>query len=154
MSLRIETAGPEAAALLSDLHPAMFDDPWNEGAFKALLSSLGVTALIASRNSVPEGFILYRAVADEAEVLTFGIAPGRRRAGTGRALLAEMETRAGAAGAQRVFLEVSERNAGAIALYESAGWTVCGGRKGYYADGADARLLEKRLAELPPCGSD
>jgi [ribosomal protein S18]-alanine N-acetyltransferase len=93
-------------------------------------------------------------VADEAEVLTFGIAPGRRRTGTGRALLAAMEDRAETAGAQRVFLEVSERNAAAIALYEGAGWTVCGGRKGYYADGADARLLEKRLAKPPPYGSD
>ncbi|TRO95925.1 GNAT family N-acetyltransferase [Glycocaulis profundi] len=154
MSLRIETAGPEAAGLLAALHPAMFDDPWNEGAFKALLSSLGVTALIASRDGVAEGFVLYRAVADEAEVLTFGIAPDGRRAGTGRALLAAMEDRAEAAGAQRLFLEVSERNAAAIALYEGAGWTVCGGRKGYYADGADARLLEKRLAKPPPYGSD
>jgi [ribosomal protein S18]-alanine N-acetyltransferase len=132
----------------------MFDDPWSEGAFRALLSSPGVTALTASRDGVPEGFILYRSVADEAEVLTFGIAPDRRRAGAGRTLLAAMEGRAEAAGAQRLFLEVSERNIAAIALYEAAGWTVCGGRKGYYADGADARLLEKRLAEPPPCGSD
>ena len=50
------------------------------------------------------------------------------------------------AGAARLFLEVSEVNAPALALYEAAGYAEIGRRKAYYRDGSDARVLGRTLA--------
>lgn len=151
---RLAPAGPESAALLAALHARLFDDPWSEAAFKSLLAAPGGGAILAVMKDQPAGFILYRAIAGEGEVLTFGVDPGFRRAGLGRALLAGMEAAALERGAHRLFLEVSETNTVAIALYEKAGWSTCGRRARYYPDGSDARLLEKRLAKPGPARSD
>jgi ribosomal-protein-alanine N-acetyltransferase len=44
-----------------------------------------------------------------------------------------------------MFLEVSERNAAARALYAAAGFAEVGRRRRYYADGADALVLRRDL---------
>jgi ribosomal-protein-alanine N-acetyltransferase len=50
-----------------------------------------------------------------------------------------------ARGAAAMFLEVSDRNAAARALYAAAGFAKAGRRKRYYADGADALVLRADL---------
>ena len=129
---------------LAALHATSFDRPWPAAAFADLVARPGVTAI-----AVPDGFILIRVVADEAEVLTLAVRPGARGRGQGRRLVLEGATVAAAAGAGRLFLEVAEDNAAARALYERAGFSVVGRRPGYYArEGAaavDALLLSLNL---------
>ena len=43
------------------------------------------------------------------------------------------------------FLEVRASNAAACRLYSKMGFEEVGIRKGYYSDGEDALLMEKRL---------
>ena len=102
----------------------------------------------------PDGFILMRAVADEAEILTLAVRPAARRGGQGGRLVGEGVLEAAARGAVRVFLEVAADNAAARALYARAGFVEAGRRPGYYAGpgGArrDALLLVRNLtAPLP-----
>ena len=78
-----------------------------------------------------EGFILYRAIAGEAEILTLAVAPDARRRGVARALVETAMAAAAAAGTTSAFLEVAESNAAAIALYQSAGFAEVGRRPGY-----------------------
>ncbi len=59
-------------------------------------------------------------------------------------------TEAAARGAGELFLEVSEQNAPARALYARLGASEAGRRRRYYPDGSDALVL--RLA-LSPCGA-
>lgn len=154
MNVAIAEAGTEASALLAALHARIFaEDGWTEPAFRALLGS-GARALVAVRTDTPEGFVCFRAVADEAEILTLGVDPAARGRGTGRALLAAMEHASAKSGAARAFLEVSQANAAAAKLYEGAGWIEIARRARYYADGADARILEKRLAPQGAAGAD
>ncbi len=100
------------------------------------------------------GFLLGRAVAGEAELLTVAVAPEARRLGTGRTLLARFLYQARVRGAERAFLEVSALNVAAIALYESAGFERAGLRRNYYLapDGAriDALVLARNLTATPP----
>jgi ribosomal-protein-alanine N-acetyltransferase len=100
------------------------------------------------------GFLLGRAVAGEAELLTLAVAPEARRLGLGRKLVARFLYQAQLRGAVRAFLEVKADNAAAVALYESAGFTPAGRRRGYYrsADGTrtDALVLARELAAAPP----
>jgi ribosomal-protein-alanine N-acetyltransferase len=86
--------------------------------------------------------VLMRQAADEAEILTLATMEHARRQGIARRVLAAGLDWAEAAGAMRVFLEVSEGNAPARALYAAAGFTACGVRRRYYADGSDALVLQ------------
>lgn len=97
----------------------------------------------------PGGFIITCAVCDEAEILTLAVAPDRRRGGVATALLAQAERHLAAGGTRVLHLEVSTENTAALALYERAGYTETGRRKGYYRATdhrrADAVLMAKRL---------
>ena len=136
------------AARLAAIHAEAFDRPgetsWSAAAFADLLIQAGVFAVEAA-----DGFILMRAVADEAEILTLAVRPAARRGGLGGRLVGEGVLAAAARGATRVFLEVAEDNLAARALYERAGFVEAGRRPGYYAaaDGGrrDALLLALNL---------
>ena len=91
------------------------------------------------------GFILARIAADEAEILTIAVAPARRRAGSGQALLSAAMATAARYGATSMFLEVSLINAPAQALYARLGFTQVGRRLRYYPDGGDALVMRRDL---------
>lgn len=132
-------------ARLAALHASAFAAPWDADAFAALLAQPGVFAV-----ERPDGFVLMRVVADEAEVLTLAVRPSARRRGLGRELTGEGAATARALGADRVFLEVAEDNGPARALYTGLGFVEAGRRRGYYAaaDGGrrDALLLTLNFA--------
>lgn len=131
---------------LSALHALCFTHPrpWSAGEFAVLLDSPG-TFVCGDATA----FVLGRAIAGEAELLTLAVHPDARRQGLGRARLIDFETRAQAGGACEAFLEVASDNAGARALYAAAGYAQAGLRPGYYStpEGAriDALILRKAL---------
>ena len=137
------------AARLAEVHAAAFSAPWDATAFEALLEQTGVFAI-----EEPDGFILLRTVADEAEILTLAVRPAARRRGLGARLVHQGATTAASGGAVRLFLEVADDNAAALALYARAGFAEAGRRPGYYArhggDRQDALTLALNLpATLP-----
>ena len=124
---------------LERLHAACFPrKPWTASDFKDLKQS--GCDIIASQN----GFIVYRVVADEAEIITIGVAPAARRGGIAAAMLAIAEQDAKKRGATKMFLEVATDNTAARALYRSAGYAQIGIRPKYY-DGVDAILMARQL---------
>jgi ribosomal-protein-alanine N-acetyltransferase len=124
------------AAALAALHRLAFtDDAWGEDAFATLLAQPGVAGLIDPRG----GLVLFRVVADEAELLTLGVT--EKRQGIGRSLLATALARLRAGGVRRLYLEVAASNVAALGLYASAGFTEIGRRPRYYPNGDDALVL-------------
>ncbi len=103
-----------------------------------LLAMPGCTGLIHPVG----GLILLRTAADEAEILTLAVHPEARRRGVGHALLTSGLALSDAAA---VFLEVAAANLPALALYYAAGFSQCGLRRQYYADGGDALVLRRLL---------
>lgn len=134
---------------LAALHAEAFDTPWDAASLTALLASPGVFAV-----EQPDGFILIRVVADEAEILTLAVRPAVRRSGLGGRLVEAAVVRAAALGAERMFLEVAEDNVAARALYARAGFREAGRRRSYYArsDGSreDALILALNFAATLP----
>lgn len=130
------------AAAFAGMHPR----PWSRTEIEALLAAPGTFAAARA-----EGFALGRVLTPdpggEAELLTLAVRPDARRKGAGRALLAAFEAGARTGGAAEAFLEVSEVNAPARALYAAAGWGEAGRRPRYYGDGSDALVLRKPLAD-------
>ena len=139
------TSTPDTKAL-ARLHAECFvkPRPWTAQEFREILLGSGV--FLASDAG---GFVIGRAIADEAELLTIAVSPDLRRRGLGRDLLSAYEDGARARGAARSFLEVAADNAAAIGLYLSHGYARFGLRRGYYVatDGGatDALILEKNL---------
>lgn len=143
--MTVALAGPGDAPRLAALHAEAFDSPWPDTAFADLLGQPGVFGLMAD-----DGFILIRAVADEAEILTLAVRPSARRQGLARALVDAARVHASTLGAERVFLEVAVGNTPARALYQASGFSEAGRRRDYYArpDGTreDALILSIPLA--------
>ena len=140
-------SGADLSAL-AEIHRSAFDDSWSRQGLQDLLAVPGTFAVAQD-----EGFILVRAVADEAEVLTLAVRPNARRRGTGRALVQAAASHAHALGAARIFLEVAEGNVAACQLYAELGFTAAGRRAGYYAAKAggrqDALILRSNLPLTP-----
>ena len=140
-----------AAPVLEALHAVAFDTPWSAKVLAELIDTPGAFAWIAAVDgqAKPDGFILGRVAADEAEILTLAVRPSARRAGVGRALMAVAMESAIVAGADRMFLEVADDNVAGRALYAALGFTEVGVRPAYYErpDGhpVPARILSRAL---------
>ena len=124
---------------LANLHAKCFPNkPWSANDFADLKKS--GCEIIASQN----GFIVWRAVADEAEIISVGVAPDARRSGIAAAMLGIMENELKKNGIKNIFLEVAEDNQPARQLYKNNGYNEIGVRPKYY-DGVDAIMMKKEL---------
>ena len=130
----IRREGPEAAPVLAELHRRAMADPWSAGFIAGLLAQEGTMAILARlrADEAPVGFALLRLVADEAELLSLGVVPERRREGIAQRLMAACYDRCRAGGIARLHLEVAEDNGVARQLYARCGYLAVGRRKGYY----------------------
>lgn len=124
---------------LAELHQKCFPNkPWSADDFRDLKQS--GCEIIMSEN----GFIVYRIVLDEAEIITIGVNPEKRRSGIASAMIGIIEKTLKSQGVKKIFLEVSSINMPAQKLYENCGFKVVGLRPKYY-DGVDAILMSKDI---------
>jgi len=144
----LQPFGRAEAPVLAALHARAFapEERWGEAAIRLMLGLDGGFGLLAGPAEAPLGFVLARAVAGEAEVLTLAVDPPAQGAGVGAALLRAALAEAERRGAACLFLEVSEANAPARALYARAGAAEVGRRRRYYSDGSDALVLRVSLS--------
>lgn len=105
--------------------------PWTRGNFCDSLAGGHWCGVDEAEGGV-RGYAILMPAADEAELLTIGVAAAQQRKGLGRRILQEMLALARGKNMQRVFLEVRPSNMAAIALYRSAGFAEVGVRRGYY----------------------
>jgi ribosomal-protein-alanine N-acetyltransferase len=91
------------------------------------------------------GFHCYWQFSGELHILNLVTAPSCRRRGVARSLMCHALRGAGRSGLERAFLEVRSGNAPAVALYLSLGFVETGTRRGYYADGEDALVMELKF---------
>jgi ribosomal-protein-alanine N-acetyltransferase len=144
-------AAPERAEEIAVLHAKLFDPPWDANAIKGLLEHPAATSLIAVAGSPKAiiGFVIGQLAADEAEILSIGVEPNWQRAGLAAGLLEGLVRAARRGDAKRVFLEVAEDNAAAMALYRKLGFLEVGRRKRYYerpgSKAVDALILALTL---------
>lgn len=129
------------ARLIAGMHHICFAEPWNEKAMAELLALPGCFGWLAYDGETPQGFVLARIAADEAEILTILVLPPFRRTGLARRLLAAVADNAKTQGVVKLFLEVALSNEAGLALYTKVGFTEVGRRPRYYANGGDALLL-------------
>jgi ribosomal-protein-alanine N-acetyltransferase len=147
----VEVARRGDVAALAEIHAASFPHRWSAEELDALLLDPAVLCLVARRANLlgsrsAVGFVLVRAAADEAEILTVAVDPRHRGRRIGRQLIEAAFRRLYGERITAVFLEVDGGNAPAVALYRRLGFRTVGERKGYYrvADGPPASALVMR----------
>jgi len=137
----IRPIGAERSGECAAIHATSFAYPWQEADFERLFVASGTIAegAIETKEEHLAGFVLSRAAAGEAEILTIAVAPQWRRRGIASSLLAPHLSGLAASRINRLFLEVDVENTAARALYANFGFEQVGERKAYYRT-AGARL--------------
>ena len=87
------------------------------------------------------GFLGTWYAADQAHIVSVGVADGYRRRGIGELLLIAAVEHAISRETETITLEVRESNAAARALYEKYGFAEQGIRKGYYSDNREDAVI-------------
>ena len=120
-------------------------EPWSERLFWSELGQLDTRHyVVAVDGGAVVGYAGLCDYPDEAWVQTIAVAPAAQGAGLGTLLLRELLDEAGRRRQRTVSLEVRADNVAAHALYERAGFTRTGVRRGYYPEGVDAWVLTRR----------
>ncbi|WP_181700779.1 GNAT family N-acetyltransferase [Chthonobacter albigriseus] len=139
---------------LAEIHAASFHRGWSPAEIEALLVQDRVITVVLRRSSPfgtrsPIGFVMVRATADEAEVLTLAVNPRHRGKGHARRLMDEAIRRLYHDRVKALFLEVDEGNVPALTLYGRLGFLQVGRRGQYYAaPGAKASAALVMRADL------
>ncbi|MGH6888475.1 MAG: ribosomal protein S18-alanine N-acetyltransferase [Rhizomicrobium sp.] len=153
----LHQAGPADLPAIARLHAECFIRAWDEAFLARLLAAPGAVAFVGTRSDAVAGFVLSRAAAGEAEIVSLGVSPGLRRRGIGAQLVRAVCRRAFEAGVLEVFLEVSVTNAAAQALYAGLGFCEVGRRPDYYEEAVgaarDALVLGRALPIRAPAFS-
>jgi ribosomal-protein-alanine N-acetyltransferase len=136
-------------AAVVDLERRTFAQPWSADLFLRELR-LPFSRIILARTpsaAGPQlaGYVCHWVKAEEVEIQNVAVAPEWRRQSVARRLLEYVLAQAAETGAERAALEVRIHNHPAIRLYHALGFREVGRRRGYYADGEEALLMELRI---------
>ena len=124
-------------------------DAWERAAWAAELDGPGRRVTVALREGAVVGVLATMTLGEVSDLVRVVVRPEARRTGVARALLEDAVVAARSAGADRMLLEVSAGNRGAVGFYVEAGFTQIDQRPRYYKDGSDALVLRRSLG--PSC---
>lgn len=91
----------------------------------------------------PVGFICFRTIGDESELLNLSIHPQHRQRGLGKGLMSFFIAWGHRQGVKKYYLEVDPRNRPALLLYQSFNFHQIGTRKNFYQGRYEAWVMER-----------
>ena len=130
---------------VSLLEEATFNDPYPAYFLSELARDNPETFLVLTLNNEIVGYGVVDHWEDHDHLISIAVRPDSRGKGLGEALLVELEKRLSKERPLR--LEVRQSNLAAIHLYSKRGFTKTELAEGYYGDGEDAVIMEKRVVK-------
>ena len=119
-----------------------FSDPWSEKMVSDLIdSSWDEVWVLESREDGLIGYINFRFIAGEGELMRIAVLPELRGHGLSRKLMDRMTESASEQAVADITLEVRAGNEPAIGLYKSYGFAGEAVRKGYYHNPTEDALI-------------
>jgi [ribosomal protein S18]-alanine N-acetyltransferase len=144
--IQIERATIEDISDILVIEQSAFSDPWTRSMFMAELNERNALSLTLRIDGYLAGYIFSRWVFEEWTIMNIAVRPDCRRKGLATRLMNCVIKQARSKIAQRITLEVSEKNFSAQKLYGSLGFVKVGSRPQYYAkEHADALIMELKL---------
>ncbi len=114
------------------IHKETFYKGWEEADFKSFLENPFIFGLKVEEHHEMVGYVLWREILDEAEILTIAIDPAYQRQGKAALLLDSVSVLLSKKNVSRIFLEVAEDNIFAQILYTKHGYVCIDKRPKYY----------------------
>ena len=151
MELRIREGGASDIAAIAAMEAAVFSDAWSENALSLHLAAEHNRVLVAEKDGVPVGYLLFSVLPPESELYRVACLPECRKCGIGSRLMTAYLGAISACGVSDAFLEVRESNEAAISLYEKHGYTKVGCRKNYYRCPTENACVYKRTEKEDLC---
>ncbi|MDP3967180.1 MAG: ribosomal protein S18-alanine N-acetyltransferase [Nocardioides sp.] len=147
----LRPAVPADVPALAALEERLFaTDAWTADTLATDLAAPGRWWCVAEQDGVVVGYAAVAVAGDVADLLRIGVDPAVRRTGVASLFLDAALAAARERGANRLLLEVSEANRGAVAFYVARGFTQIDARPAYYRDRSAALVLRRGLG--PACG--
>jgi len=133
-TLHIELASDKHAHALAKLHAGAFYRGWSVDEFACFINDPARTPVFVSldKNQKIVGFAVIRKVVDEAELLSIVVEEKNRSKGIASSLMKAIFADLFISSAQKIFLEVEEKNHSAVKLYNKFGFKIIGNRQAYY----------------------
>jgi ribosomal-protein-alanine N-acetyltransferase len=130
-------------ALVALDHDCFGDSAWSASAWTDEFARLDTDRVIlVADEGTPVGYVVLLVPPekqDPVDLLRIAVSPAERRTGIGGQLMtAALQRCAG----RTVLLEVAAGNEGATALYRGYGFEEISRRRGYYAGGEDATIMQ------------
>lgn len=119
---------------------------WSADEFRNALQG-DLSARVAEEEGTVCGLIVFRTMADEAEILNLAVASARRRRGIGSRLMEDALAACKTAGVKRIFLEVRDSNEAARSFYLRIGFNEVARRRKYYSEPMEDALVLARTVE-------
>jgi len=147
--MKIREMVPQDLEELLPMEQASSLAPWSRQMFLDELAHPRASCFVLTvedlSGPVLTGFICFRDVGKESELLNLTVHARYRRQGVGRRLMQFYLDRCAAQGIERSHLEVNVSNEAALRLYRSFSYEQVGLRKRFYQGSVDALLLTKRI---------
>lgn len=122
-----------------------FTPHWTRRQFAEELGAERSRFLVIEERGRVLGYLVQRELRPEVQIINLAVHPQARRQGLGRRLLDHALREARGGGCAKATLELSLANEPGLRLYRGAGFQEVGRRKGFYPDGSDALLMDRRL---------
>ncbi len=139
--IEIRRMGFDDIEAVAKIERENFSVPWDENGFLSFMIREGTVFLTAFLDDRLVGYCGLISAADEADITNVSVSLDARHQGIGSRLVEELIKEAGDMGIKKIFLEVRESNASAIALYQKHDFKQVGLRKDYYEKPTENALL-------------
>ncbi len=137
----------QVSALLDIEREAFGEKAWNLEMIKSEFQKHNNVILLLRKDQSEIGYVLMRRILDEGELLRIAIRPAFQKMGYGKYLLESLFKKAKSQRIRKIYLEVSEKNIGAVRLYQKVGFQKIGLRKHYYGLNESAYIMVYPLKE-------
>ncbi|MBN8222603.1 MAG: GNAT family N-acetyltransferase [Spirochaetes bacterium] len=142
-SLTIRRAEISDAGVLATLDALIFAAAaYSYASWRDEIANPAGEVLLGESTGQAVAFLSLLRSGEECEIRKIGVSPEVRRQGIARRLI---EYSLPADKKHRCLIDVSDKNAGGVAFYQSLGFRELTRRKKYYADGSDAIVMERTI---------
>jgi [ribosomal protein S18]-alanine N-acetyltransferase len=149
VNLLLQTLTPDHLDQVVALDALCFGKLWSRDLYVRELDSDRSDLIAVIQNNQLLAYACVWCILEEAHITILAVDPTYQRLGLGRLLLWGLMECAIARGLERSTLEVKPSNIGAIALYQSYGFSEAGRRPKYYDDGSAALILWRSQLQYP-----